>query len=200
MLWSEHAAAPPALPVPDGDLWVFGYGSLMWDPGFPHDAIVPAEIEGYSRAFCVRSHGHRGSPVRPGLVVGLQPGGRCRGLAIRAEARHKASILDYLWRREMTLADGYAPQRVVARLDDGRTIRALTFVADLEHEAYAGALSVEQAARRIATAEGQRGTNRDYLARTLARLTELGIQDPGLTALGEAVVALACRPDPQFPC
>jgi cation transport protein ChaC len=190
MYWTEHAPAPAALPVPAGDLWVFGYGSLMWDPGFPHETIEPAWIEGWSRAFCVRSEGHRGTPERPGLVVGLRPGGRCRGLVIKADGRHKAATLDYLWRREMDLADGYVPQRVVAHLDDGRTIEALTFVADLDHAAYAGALSIEEAARRIAFATGKRGTNREYLERTLAHLAALGIDDPDLRRLGQAVASL----------
>jgi len=193
MLWSERASAPAALPVPDGALWVFGYGSLMWDPGFPHEAILPAEIVGYARAFCVRSRGHRGTPEQPGLVVGLTPGGQCRGLLILAEDRHKASILDYLWRREMDLADGYKPRQVSARLDDGRRIKALTFVADLTHEAYAGLLPIEETARRIAAAHGQRGSNRDYLERTLAQLDRLGIRDPGLIRLGQAVAALDRR-------
>jgi glutathione-specific gamma-glutamylcyclotransferase len=190
MFWSEHASAPAALPAPDGALWIFAYGSLMWDPGFPHGAILPAEIDGYSRVFSVRSRGHRGTPDQPGLVVALTPGGRCRGLLIQAEERHKASVLDYLWRREMDLADGYVPRRVTACLDDGRRIDALTFVADLDHEAYAGVLSIEEAARRIAVAHGQRGSNRDYLERTLAQLDRLGILDPGLIALGRAVEAL----------
>jgi cation transport protein ChaC len=190
MLWSEQAPAPTALPVPDGPLWVFAYGSLMWDPGFPHETILPAEIEGYARAFCVRSSGHRGTPEQPGLVVGLTPGGRCRGLLILAEQRHKASVLDYLWRREMDLADGYKPHQVSARLDDGRQIEALTFVADLAHEAYAGLLPIEETARRIAAAHGQRGSNRDYLERTLAQLARLNIQDAGLISLGRAVEKL----------
>jgi cation transport protein ChaC len=190
MFWSEDAPAPAALPTPDGALWIFAYGSLMWDPGFPHQTILPAEIDGYARAFCVRSRGHRGTPDQPGLVVGLPPGGRCRGLLIQAEERHKASILDYLWRREMDLADGYVPRQVTTCLDDGRRIEALTFVADLDHEAYAGMLSTEETARRIAAAHGQRGSNRDYLERTLAQLDRLGIRDPGLIALGRAVEAL----------
>jgi cation transport protein ChaC len=191
MFWSEHAPAPPALPAPDGPLWVFAYGSLMWDPGFPFETIEPAEIEGYVRAFCVRSRGHRGTPEQPGLVVGLRPGGRCRGLLIRAEERHKASTLDYLWRREMDLADGYVPHRVIAQCDDGRRVEALTFVADLDHEAYAGALTIEETARRIAAAHGRRGSNRHYLERTLAELDRLDIEDPGLSSLAHAVAALA---------
>jgi cation transport protein ChaC len=190
MLWSEHAPAPPTLPVPEGPLWVFGYGSLMWNPGFPYETIEPSEIEGYARTFCVLSRGHRGTPERPGLVVGLTPGGRCRGRLIQAEAAHKASSLDYLWRREMDLADGYVPQWVRARCDDGREVEALTFVADLGHEAYAGRLTLDETARRIAAAHGERGSNRDYLERTLGELERLGIVDPGLDALGRAVQAL----------
>lgn len=190
MFWSEHAPAPPALAVPEGPLWVFAYGSLMWNPGFPHETIEPAEIEGYARRFCVLSRGHRGTPDRPGLVVGLTPGDRCRGLLIQAQARHKASSLDYLWRREMDLADGYVPRRVLARCDDGRVVEALTFVADLAHEAYAGRLGLDETARRIADAKGERGSNRDYLERTLGELDRLGIADPDLDALGRAVRAL----------
>jgi glutathione-specific gamma-glutamylcyclotransferase len=195
MLWSEHASAPAALPVPDGPLWVFGYGSLMWDPGFPTETIEPAWVDGYARAFCVRSRGHRGTPERPGLVVGLVPAepaatARCRGLLIKADDRHKASTLDYLWRREMDLADGYVPRQVTAQCDDGRLIEALTFVVDLTHDAYAGPLSIEETARRIAAAHGQRGSNRNYLERTLAELGRLGIEDPGLSELGRRVADL----------
>ena len=197
MLWTEDAPAPAQLPVPDGPLWVFGYGSLMWDPGFPHEAILPATVDGFSRRFCVLSRGHRGTPEQPGLVVGLTPGGACRGLVIRADERHKPSVLDYLWRREMDLADGYAPRWIEAATDDGRRLRALTFVADLAHEAYAGSLSLDETARRIARAVGRRGSNRDYLERTLGHLRELGIDDPGLQALGRAVRALA---DPEIAC
>ena len=89
----------------------------------------------------------------------------------------------------MDLADGYVPHRVAAHTDDGRQIQALTFVADLDHEAYAGMLSPAETAERIASARGQRGTNRDYLERTLAQLARLGIQDPGLLGLGQAVAA-----------
>ena len=190
MQWIEDAPAPAGLDIPKGELWVFGYGSLMWHPGFPHDTVEPALIVGWHRSFCVHSAGHRGTPEWPGLVVALKPGGECRGLAIRVEARHKASTLAYLWQREMVLADGYLPQRVSARLSGGRVLEALTFVADPQHEAYAGELSLAEAADRIATARGLRGTNRDYLVRTLEHLERLGIRDGALDALGLAVAAL----------
>jgi cation transport protein ChaC len=190
MQWIEDAPAPPGLSIPKGDFWIFGYGSLMWNPGFPHDAREPALISGWHRSFCVHSAGHRGTPEWPGLVVALKPGGECRGLAIRIEAQHKESALAYLWEREMTLADGYLPQRVSAMLSGGRVVEALTFVADPRHEAYAGELSLTEAAERIATARGMRGTNRDYLSRTLEQLEMLGIRDAVLAALGRAVAAV----------
>ncbi len=195
MEWIEGAPAPPALVPPAGDLWIFGYGSLMWNPGFPHDRVEPAVLDGWHRSFCVQSALDRGTPEWPGLVIGLLPGGRCRGLLLRAESRHKDSALDYLWRREMALADGYLPQAVTALLDDGRRVPALTFVANPAHEAYAGDLPLDIAAQRIATAHGRRGSNRDYMERTLAHLAELGIDDFGLASLARAVAAL----DAEFP-
>ncbi len=193
MDWIEDAPLPPELHLPRGELWVFGYGSLMWHPGFPHDLVEPAILDGWHRSFCVQSTGHRGTPEWPGLVVGLLPGGLCRGLAIRVVHQHQASSLNYLWRREMTLADGYLPRQVTALLDDGRRIEALTFIANPAHEAYAGDLPLDIAAQRIAIAQGKRGSNRDYLERTLAHLTEIGIEDPGLSLLARAVASVALR-------
>ncbi|HLY56534.1 MAG TPA: gamma-glutamylcyclotransferase [Stellaceae bacterium] len=189
MLWIENAPAPVGLIPPPGDLWVFAYGSLMWDPGFPVDAIESATLEGWHRAFCVSSVGHRGTPEWPGLVVGLLPGGCCHGLALRADPRHRDATLDYLWRRELVLADGYAAQVVTCTAHGD--CEALTFVADDGHEAFAGMLDAEGAARRIATAQGRRGSNRDYLERTIERLTALGIADPDVESVGHAVAALA---------
>jgi glutathione-specific gamma-glutamylcyclotransferase len=191
MEWNEAAAPPPGIEIPRGEFWVFAYGSLMWNPGFPHDAREPALIAGWHRSFCVHSAGHRGTPEWPGLVVALKPGGECRGLALRVEAAHKASALAYLWQREMTLADGYLPRRVQALLSGGRVVETLSFVADPRHEAYAGELTPEEAAARIATARGLRGSNRDYLQRTLEQLELLGIRDAALATLGRAVEAVA---------
>jgi cation transport protein ChaC len=196
MLWIEDAPAPPGLDVPTGALWVFGYGSLMWNPGFPHESVEPALIRGWHRAFCVHSAGHRGTPEWPGLVVALAPGGECRGLAFRIAERHKPATLAYLWQREMALADGYLPQPVRASLADGREVEALTFVANPRHEAYAGDLGIEAASCRIATARGARGSNRDYLSHTLDHLDQLGIDDPGLSALGRAVETYPEGPSP----
>ncbi len=194
MQWIEDAPAPlelsDELAAPGEALWIFGYGSLMWNPGFPYEAAEPARLEGWHRTFCVASAGHRGSPEWPGLVVALAPDGTCHGLAFRVAARHRAATLAYLWQREMALAEGYRPQRVTVTLEKGRRSDALTFVADPSHEAFAGDLPIEMAVLRIATAHGARGSNRDYLDRTLDHLALLGIEDPGLAALGRAVASI----------
>jgi glutathione-specific gamma-glutamylcyclotransferase len=186
----HDGAVPPDFQSPYGDFWVFGYGSLMWNAGFPYEKREPATISGWHRSFCVHSAGHRGTPEWPGLVVALEPGGECRGLAIRVAAMHKKKALAYLWQREMTLAEGYRPQRVTARLSGGEAVEALAFVADPHDEAYAGALTLADAASRIATARGWRGTNRDYLSRMLEQMEMLGICDTALASLGLAVMAV----------
>jgi cation transport protein ChaC len=180
---------PPALELPEGELWIFGYGSLMWNPGFPYDRCAPAVISGWHRSFSVLSAGHRGTPEWPGLVVALEPGGECRGLAIRVAAPHKEAALAYLWQREMTLAEGYRPFTVSAQLCGGGAVDALAFVADPDDEAYAGPLPLAAAAPRIATARGWRGTNRDYLSRMLEQMEMLGICETALAELGQAVAA-----------
>jgi cation transport protein ChaC len=190
---------PSMLAIPKGEFWVFGYGSLMWDPGFPHDAVEPAVLQGWHRSFCVYSTGHRGTPEGPGLVVGLSPEGECRGLAFQVNEHHKPATLAYLWQREMALADGYLPHSVRVQLSDGRVVEALTFIADHGHKAYAGELPVEAAAALIATARGARGTNREYLHRTLQHLEELGIHDAVLAALGRTVALVARGADVARP-
>ncbi len=190
MRWTEDAAPPPGLTIPKGDFWVFGYGSLMWDPGFPHEALERGHVAGWQRSFCVRCQGHRGTVDQPGLVVALRPGGECHGVAIKVAAAHKGSTLAYLWDREMILADGYQPRTVTVTLTNGSKVEALTFVADLAHPAYAGSLSPSEAARRIHRAKGARGSNRDYFNRTIDRLTAFGVHDPALAPLQQAMAAV----------
>jgi len=166
----------PELPA-DEDLWVFGYGSLMWRPGFEHLGTEDAQLYGYHRAFCVSSIVHRGTRERPGLVLGLDRGGSCRGKGILCPASIREPVIDYLYRREM-VTSVYVPKMVRIRL--GKTEKmtpALTFVADPEHEQYCGKPSIEDAARIIAKAHGRGGPNRDYLRSTLDHLDEFGIAD-----------------------
>jgi len=166
-----YAALMPAV----GDLWVFGYGSLMWDPGFDHVAAETAWLHGYHRAFCMYSHRHRGTAERPGLVLALDRGGSCQGIAYRVRRDRAEDVLAYLWEREMPRY-AYLPRTLRASVRSGR-IDCLTFVVDRTQANYAGRLSAAEAATVIADAVGERGRNRDYLASTVRHLEELGLAD-----------------------
>lgn len=191
----ERAPDFPRVTVPKGQaLWVFGYGSLMWDPGFPHRDAATAKLYGFHRAFCVWSHRYRGTPERPGLVLGLKPGGSCVGRAFKVAKADEAAVIDYLYRREM-LTGVYRPGFHAAEMAGDRR-PALVFVADLRHRQYAGSLSEDQAARIIASSAGQRGHNAEYLANTVAHLDELGIGDGPLHRLREQVEKLIQRRKP----
>ncbi|MBE7635683.1 gamma-glutamylcyclotransferase [Sneathiella sp. P13V-1] len=169
--------------VPNEDLWIFGYGSLMWRPGFDHKGIHDARLYGYHRAFCVSSVVHRGTHENPGLVLGLDRGGSCRGKAIRCPSDIREPVVDYLYRREM-VTRVYVPKMVRLKLGgSGEWVDALTFVADPSHEQYCGRPSVEEAARIIARASGRGGPNRDYLVSTVEHLDEFGISDGPLHAI-----------------
>ena len=166
----------PELPANE-DLWIFGYGSLMWRPGFDHLGIQDAQLYGYHRAFCVTSVVHRGTRENPGLVLGLDRGGSCRGKGILCPSDIREPVIDYLYRREM-VTSVYRPKTVRIRLlQDGTMASALTFVADPSHEQYCGKPSLGEAAKIIARAHGRGGPNVDYLKSTLTHLDEFGIAD-----------------------
>ena len=169
----------------DGDLWVFGYGSLMWNPGFPHLASAPALLRGYHRAFCVYSVHHRGTPERPGLVLGLDHGGACRGRAFLVAAADVADVIAYLDEREM-VTRVYRPKRVPIGIGAGRAI-AQAYVVDRSHVQYARGLTFDETLGIIARGNGASGNNVDYLASTVAHLDELGIPDGPLHALLRAL-------------
>ena len=178
---------PEELDLPAGDLWVFGYGSLMWDPGFPYVEWAPGLIYGYHRALCIYSSRWRGTPERPGLVLGLDRGGACRGIAFRIAHSDVPTSLEALWEREMRRGV-YHPRLLRARLSR-RVARVLTFVANPLHPGYAGTLPTERTAELIANCCGDRGPNIDYLARTLKHLRELGVRDHNLMRVMEAIRA-----------
>jgi cation transport protein ChaC len=161
--------------LPRGDLWVFGYASLMWAPDFRFAERRAGIVHGFHRSLCVYSHRYRGTPEIPGLVMGLCPGGSCWGVAFRIEARHVAKTLKVLWEREM-LNRVYEPRLVPVRIGR-RAVRAITFVADAAHRQFAGHLSVMQTARIVAQGCGQRGHNIEYLAQTVAHMEELGVRE-----------------------
>jgi glutathione-specific gamma-glutamylcyclotransferase len=182
--------------APRGDLWVFGYGSLMWSPGFRSSQKSAGKVHGYHRSLCVYSHRYRGTPRRPGLVMGLCRGGSCWGMAYRVSAARATRVLRYLWRREMRNRV-YRPRFVRVRIREGREIRALAFVADAGHRQFAGDLDVERTARIVARGTGERGRNIDYLSYTLAHMHELGVRDPHLDRILLAALALRARERPS---
>ena len=164
------------------DLWVFGYGSLMWRPGFEFAEAAPATLDGWHRSFCLWSRHYRGTPERPGLVLGLDRGGSCRGLAFRVPAERAAVTVEYLDEREL-VGYAYQPCHLPVRLDGGGVVDAYTFVADRQHRHYAGDLGVERAAEIIMDAAGNAGLNREYLINTVRHLERDGFVDPPLNAL-----------------
>jgi cation transport protein ChaC len=173
---------------PNRDFWVFGYGSLMWHPGFPHLEVRVGRIYGYSRRFCIYSHIYRGTPERPGLVFGLDQGGSCRGLAYRVPQAEGESVLDYLYEREMGTAI-YFPRWVPVRTEQD-VVQAITFVVDPTHRQYTGHLDETQVARLICQGHGDRGSCYDYLRNTVQHLSALGLRDRRLLDLLDEVEAL----------
>ncbi|MCQ4162810.1 gamma-glutamylcyclotransferase [Roseomonas sp. GC11] len=180
---------PQALLDPDGSLYVFGYGSLIWKPGFGHAGRHPALLRGFHRRFCVWSTHHRGTVERPGLVLGLDRGGACRGVAFRVPAATAPEVLAYLDAREM-IGGIYERRMVRVRLlEGGGEKRAVAFIAARAMPSYCRALAPEQAARTIAAGVGCMGPNRDYLLNTLAGLRALGVRDAGLDRIAALLPA-----------
>ncbi len=193
-----------------GEVWVFAYGSLMWDPGFAYLEAAPALLRGYHRAFCIYSFVYRGTEARPGLVLGLDRGGACKGMAFRIAAAEGAGVLDYLDAREK-VTDVYVRRAVPITVGGaaisaggrplsaggrplsagGRKVTAHTYVADREHHQYAGKQTLEDAAALIAQGMGVGGSNRDYLESTVNHLDELGITDGPLHQLHALVRGMA---------
>ena len=153
-----------------GEFWVFGYGSLMWRPGFVHAEHRLAHVHGYRRALCVRSFVHRGTEARPGLVLGLDRGGSCLGVAFRVEEALRDEVLAYLREREL-VTNVYHERVLPVRLSDGRRVEAVGYVVDRTHVQYAGHLDTEEAAERRGRRDRQAGPNRDYVVNTVAHLS-----------------------------
>ncbi|MBV8924062.1 MAG: gamma-glutamylcyclotransferase [Bradyrhizobium sp.] len=166
------------------DLWVFGYGSLMWRPGFDYLEKVPARLIGEHRALCVYSFDHRGTPERPGLVLGLDRGGACRGIAFRVAARLRNHTIAYLRSREQT-TNVYREVMRSVWLDNEprRRVSALTYVADRGHIQYAGRLPLTEQLRIVQQGHGRSGHNRDYVLSTVKAIEAEGFRDAPLHQL-----------------
>ena len=170
---------------PAQDVWVFGYGSLMWNPAFAFDHSEIGTLRGFHRRFCLWLQMGRGSPANPGLMLALDRGGSCRGVAFRIPAAQVRDELLLVWRREM-FGTAYLARWVQVHLAH-ETVPAITFVVNRAHERYAGKLSETEVARHVATAAGSLGTCLAYLDNTIAHLAALGIADVALTRVADAI-------------
>lgn len=175
-------------------LWIFGYGSLMWEPGFDYAERLVARLSGYHRCFCLRSIHHRGTPAEPGLVLALdrQAGAVCDGVGFAVSPDKAAAVLAYLREREL-ISSAYLERMVRLVLADGRRVQALAFVVDPDHGQYCGGLALEEQARIIAGAVGGRGPNDQYLFNTADQLAALGLADADLDWLAARVRGIAQR-------
>lgn len=173
----------------DDDLWVYAYGSLMWDPGIHFSEVRLARLDGYQRRFGYRINGGRGTPERPALMLTLvRQAGSCTGLAFRIPARLADAESAILWRREM-IRGGYAPELCPVATPQG-VVEALVFAANCAHPEFVGELPLCDTAAIVANAAGPLGTNRGYLESLAAQLETLEIGDDYVEALLEQVRTL----------
>ncbi len=172
------------------DLWVFGYGSLIWNPGFEYEERIEAKLTGAHRALCVYSFVHRGTPQQPGLVLGLDRGGMCRGIAYRVKASRRAATLGYLREREqVTSVYLEAVRNVWLKGDAERRVAAVCYVVDRGHAQYAGRLTLEQQIHHVRGGHGRSGPNDEYVVSTVEALESLGMRDRELHRLVEMLRA-----------
>ncbi|MFY9771112.1 MAG: gamma-glutamylcyclotransferase [Xanthobacteraceae bacterium] len=172
------------------DLWVFAYGSLMWRPGFSYLERVPARLIGLHRALCVFSFVHRGTPERPGLVLGLDRGGMCRGIAYRVAATARAATLHYLRAREQVTTVYVETMRQIELEEHARRhVRAACYVIDRSHVQYAGRLTLAESLHYVRQGHGQSGANRDYVLETVRALEALGYRESDLHLLAERLAS-----------
>ena len=168
------------------DLWVFGYGSLMWRPGFDFLERLPARLIGLHRALCVYSFVHRGTPERPGLVLGLDRGGMCRGIAFRVAGSARKKTIDYLRAREQVTSVYLETMWRIELEEKGRRqVRALCFIVDRSHVQYAGRLTLTERLHHVRRGHGSSGPNRDYVLAAVQALEALGYRETDLHLLAE---------------
>lgn len=169
-------------------MWVFGYGSLLWNPGFPVARSERATLHGYARSFCMSSIHHRGTEDHPGLVLALdeQADANCKGLALAVEDGHEDRTLHELREREL-ISSAYVEKMLNVHLDSGELVTAVTYVIDADHVQYCGGMPLEEQAQIIAHAVGGRGPNTEYLYNTAEHLAEIDLRDPDLEWLAQRV-------------
>lgn len=180
---------------PNGDFWVFGYGSLMWKPDFPHVETRPALLQGYHRALCIYSVEYRGTVETPGLVFGLDEGGSCQGLAFLVQEKDAGDVMNYLHEREM-VTGVYQPQwhDIKTTINNAiETVPSYVFVADTNHRQYTGKLSDDEIVQLVLQGHGKAGPCIDYLTNTRDHLIELGIHDQALVRIIEMVTTATQR-------
>ncbi|MCA3575581.1 MAG: gamma-glutamylcyclotransferase [Aestuariivirga sp.] len=163
--------------------WIFGYGSLMWRPGFDFRRSEPALVHGYHRSLCVYSHVHRGTPDEPGLVLGLDRGGSCHGMAFEVAPERWEEIIAYLRAREQVTSVYVEKRKTIRLLASGLAVEATTYVVDKAHHQYAGKLPDDALVSRVTRGRGMSGHCRDYVLNTLAHLRDMKIHDPTLERL-----------------
>ncbi|MEM9332410.1 MAG: gamma-glutamylcyclotransferase [Pseudomonadota bacterium] len=173
------------------DFWVFGYGSLIWNPGFDHVERRRAQLHGLHRSLCIYSWVHRGTKESPGLVLGLDRGGSCQGIAMRAEATKKSEVVDYLRARELVTSVYLECWRNI-RLESGETVPALVYRVDQSSPQYAQGLSLKDQTEIVSRAVGGSGKNVDYVRSTVAAMKREGIKDRVLETIESNLMTRAC--------
>jgi glutathione-specific gamma-glutamylcyclotransferase len=174
------------------DVYVFGYGSLIWNPCMEHSGRVAGTVRGYHRRFCLWSNVYRGTPEQPGLVLGLDLGGAVRGMLFRLDASVARHELELLWRREM-FGGSYVARWLKAKTEEG-DVNAIGFVINHDAKSYAGKLTDEQVVEKLSTCRGRYGSGADYLAQTAGSLRAAGLDDPHLDKLCDMLTARHFEP------
>jgi len=180
--WTETLACHPE---PGTDVWIFGYGSLIWNPAFHFSEKRIGRLRGYHRQFCLWTHLGRGTPELPGMVLGLERGGSCVGVVFRIAAKDVMDEVEIIWRREM-VSGAYLPRWTKILTEDG-PVTAVSFVINPAHPRYACKPPEADVVNSLAHAAGPMGTAREYLDNTVVHLKELGIRDRNLYRLCDLV-------------
>ncbi|MEN3931630.1 gamma-glutamylcyclotransferase [Microvirga sp. W0021] len=177
-----HQTEEAEIPSQQDDLWVFGYGSLMWRPGFEFIEKHIAQLENFHRSFCILSHVHRGTPEKPGLVLGLDHGGSCTGIAYKVKAQNRTETIAYLREREQ-VTSVYLERWLPARLASGEEVKVLAYIVDRDHKQYSGTLSNTEKLTFIKQGNGISGPNSEYVRSTYEHLRQIDIEDHDLAQL-----------------